>query len=160
MTTRSVLRTSRLITQSHTKRVVAAAISSAKARNDWSNSDTADALGCCEATVRNRLDAESPNNQMTVHELLRSIQSDDAHIANEIFAEVGHKVQPLVTETAANCDRKKASSITRAGLAVSIMLEDGDISNQEIRDRRQELEAGRDAFDALLARVGPRKAEG
>lgn len=54
------------------------------------------------------------------------------------------------------CDRKKASSITRANLAVSIMLEDDEITDEEISKRRKELEEGRDAFVALLSRIGPK----
>lgn len=54
------------------------------------------------------------------------------------------------------CDRKKASSITRANLAVSIMLEDDEITDDEITKRRKELEEGRDAFAGLLSRVGPK----
>ena len=156
MTGRNDLRIFGLITQSHSKRVVAAAISAAKARNDWSNSDAADALGCSEATIRNRLDEDAPNNQMTVHELLRSIQSDEGRIANDILRDLGFRLETIDPTPDATCDRKKASSITRAGLAVSIMLEDGDISEQEIRDRRGELEEGRDAFDRLLSRIGPK----
>jgi hypothetical protein len=57
----------------------------------------------------------------------------------------------------ATCDRKKASSINRALLAVSIMLEDGEIDKEEILARRKELEEGRDAFDKLLSRIGPKE---
>lgn len=53
-------------------------------------------------------------------------------------------------------DRAKQSSILRASLAVSIMLEDEKITVEEIKVRRKELEAGRDAFDALLSRLGPK----
>jgi hypothetical protein len=81
-----------IITQSHTKRATAAALAEAKARNRWSNSDAADALGCGEGTIRNRLDADDPKNQMTVHELRRSLQADGPHIANAILSDVGFGV--------------------------------------------------------------------
>lgn len=81
-----------LITQSSTKRVTALAIAEAKRRNGWSNGDAGDALGIAEGTIRNRLDGDDPKNQMTVFELLRSIQSDGPHIANTIFTIVGHRV--------------------------------------------------------------------
>lgn len=157
MSERNVLAPRALITQSHTKRTTAAAISAAKARNGWSNSDAADALGCCEGTIRNRLDTDAPNNQMTVHELLRSLQSDGRGIANDILAAVEYEVQPKDLSPDRTCDRKKASSITRALLAVSGMLEDGLITDDEICARRKELEEGRDAFDKLLSRIGPRR---
>jgi len=83
-----------LITQSRTKRETAAAIAEAKARNEWSNGDAGDALGCGEGTIRNRLDADDAKHQMTVYELLRSIQSDGAHIANRIMRVVKHRLVP------------------------------------------------------------------
>lgn len=89
-----------LITQSHTKRATAAALAEAKVRNDWSNSDAGDAIGCGEGTIRNRLDADDPKNQMTVHELRRSLQADGAHIANAILADVGYRVTPTGCESA------------------------------------------------------------
>ncbi len=82
-----------LITQSHTKRQTALALAEAKTRNHWSNGDAGDALGCGEGTIRNRLDADDAKNQMTVHELLRSIQADGPHIANSILAIVDHRVR-------------------------------------------------------------------
>jgi hypothetical protein len=53
-------------------------------------------------------------------------------------------------------DRKKGSSICRASLAVSVMLEDNEITDDEIRDNRKALEEGRDAFEALLRRITPK----
>lgn len=91
---RNVMTKSMLITQSSTKRATAAAIAEAKARNDWSNRDAGDALGCGEGTIRNRIDAEDAKNQMTVHELLRSIQADGPHIANRILEGVAYRVLP------------------------------------------------------------------
>lgn len=68
------------------------------------------------------------------------------------------RVDALLNKRDDTCDRKKASSITRANLAVSVMLEDDEIQDDEIRQRRKELEAGRDAFSALLSRIGPKEA--
>jgi hypothetical protein len=76
----------RVLTQSATKRQTAAALAERKAQLGWSNGDAGDVLGCGEGTIRNRLDGDDPKNQMTVHELLRSIQGDDTHIANHIMA--------------------------------------------------------------------------
>jgi hypothetical protein len=57
-------------------------------------------------------------------------------------------------------DRKKGSSIARANFAVSVMLEDDDITDDEIRRNRKILEEGRDAFDALLRRIAPKAVRG
>jgi hypothetical protein len=88
-----------LITQSHTKRVTASALANAKARNSWSNGDAGDALGIGEGTIRNRLDGDDPKHQMTVHELLRSINTDTG-IANEILAIVKYRVSPTDCDNA------------------------------------------------------------
>jgi hypothetical protein len=56
------------------------------------------------------------------------------------------------------CDRRKHSTILRAGLAVSVMLEDESIDDEEIRENRKTLEDARDAIDRLLSRVKPRSA--
>jgi hypothetical protein len=53
-------------------------------------------------------------------------------------------------------DRKKHSSILRASLAISLMLEDQSIDEGEIRDNRKTLEEARDAIEKLLSRVAPR----
>ena len=57
----------------------------------------------------------------------------------------------------ATCDRKKASSILRASLAISLMLEDESISDGEIRDNRKTLETARDDIEKLLSRIGPKR---
>ena len=90
----------RLITQSSTKRVTAAAIGDAKARRSWSNADAGDALGVAEGTIRNRLEADCPKHQMTVFELLRALQSDGVAIPNRIMADAGYEVVPTVCASA------------------------------------------------------------
>jgi hypothetical protein len=57
----------------------------------------------------------------------------------------------------ATCDRHKHSSILRASLAISIMLEDESIDDEEIRDNRKTLEEARDAIERLLSRIGPKR---
>lgn len=155
MTAPNVLVPTRLLSKTFVKRHVAAAIAEAQARNGWSNEDAGDALGCCGNTIINRKHGDDPGMQMTVFELLRSALADE-RLANEIVALVGLQLKSIERRPDLTCDRKKASSITRAQLAVSIMLEDNEISDEEIVERRQELEDGRDAFQALLDRVGPR----
>lgn len=107
-----------LITQSHTKKAAASALAEAKARHGWSNTDLGDALGCGEGTIRNRLDTDSPGNQMTVHELLRSIQSDGPAIANRILGEVGYRATP--TQAAPDADVLLVAS--RAALCASELI--------------------------------------
>ena len=104
----------RLIAKSFTKRVTAAALVEAKARNGWSNADAGDALGCSEGTVRLRCDGDDVANQMTVHELLRVTQADGAAIANRIFGEVGHRL----TETTAGASDGDALGIAAAQAAI------------------------------------------
>lgn len=89
-----------LITQSDTKRATAAALADAKRRRCWSNSDAADALGCGEGTIRNRLDADDPKHQMTVHELRRALRTDGPHIANGILADDGYRVVSSACDSA------------------------------------------------------------
>lgn len=55
-------------------------------------------------------------------------------------------------------DRAKHSTILRAALAISIMLEDDTIHDEEIRENRKPLEEARDALDKMLRRVGPKGA--
>lgn len=48
------------------------------------------------------------------------------------------------------------SCILKASLALSVALEDGELTETEIRQNRGTLERARDAIDAQLARLGPR----
>ncbi len=95
-----MLRKSHLLTQSGTKRVTAAALAAAIARNEWSNADAGEALGCSEGTIRNRLDTGTADKQMPVHELRRSIVVDGPEMANAILADINHRVVPVHCETA------------------------------------------------------------
>jgi hypothetical protein len=49
------------------------------------------------------------------------------------------------------------SCILKSALALSQALEDGDLTDAEIRGNRSTLEASRDAIDALLNRLTPRE---
>lgn len=51
------------------------------------------------------------------------------------------------------CDRRGHSSILQAALALSVALEDGDISPEEVRQNRATLENARAAIDAQLAKL-------
>lgn len=50
------------------------------------------------------------------------------------------------------------SAILKAALALSVALEDGDLSIKEIQANRSTLETARDAIDAQLSRLTPRVA--
>jgi hypothetical protein len=111
-----------ILTQSSVKRTTAAAISAAKKRRAWSNGDAGDALGCSANTIANRLDADDPKHQMSVYELLRSVPADGVHIANDIFADVQHRLVPDHCDTvpdaidAAGAAARCAADILTAGV--------------------------------------------
>jgi hypothetical protein len=48
------------------------------------------------------------------------------------------------------------SCILKAALALSVALEDGDLTDAEVRANRTTLHNARDAIDGLLARLGPK----
>lgn len=52
-------------------------------------------------------------------------------------------------------DRRGHTTILEAALALSVALEDGDISAEEVRRNRGTLENARDAIDAQLAKLRP-----
>jgi hypothetical protein len=54
------------------------------------------------------------------------------------------------------CDQSKQSRLLKAALDLSLALEDGQLSDEEIRGNRKSLEAARDAIGALLSRIGPK----
>lgn len=56
------------------------------------------------------------------------------------------------------CDQSKQSRLLKAALDLSLALEDGQLSDEEIRGNRKSLEAARDAIGALLSRIGPKAA--
>lgn len=65
----------------------------------------------------------------------------------------------LVTDAAPEQDAQSAQScILRAALALSTALEDGNLTDAEIRAHRSTLETSKDAIDALLSRLTPRAA--
>ena len=148
----------RFISQSLVKRRTAAALANAKDRHGWSDNDAAEALGVCRSTILNRLDSDDPGKQMTIHELLRSIEHDGNLMVNEILALVDYEAAPKEPKPDVSCDRTKESRVLQAALALSVALADGEISDTEILANRTTLDHARDAIDALLRRVGP-KAE-
>lgn len=50
------------------------------------------------------------------------------------------------------------SAILRTALALATALEDGELTDEEIRGARSSLENARDAIDGLLQRLSPRSA--
>ena len=53
------------------------------------------------------------------------------------------------------CDRASTSTVIQATLALSVALEDGTITAEEVRANRSTLENARDAIDAQLAKLRP-----
>lgn len=52
-------------------------------------------------------------------------------------------------------DQACESHVLKAALALSVALEDGTITPEEIRQNRQTIENARDALDGLLSRLRP-----
>ena len=53
------------------------------------------------------------------------------------------------------CDRRGHTTLLEAALALSVALEDGNITPEEVRANRATLEAARDAIDAQLGKLRP-----
>lgn len=125
-----------VITKSDTKRITAAALSEAKARNGWSNADAGDTLGISEGTVRNRLaDDEPDKHHMTVYELTRAIAAGELALANKILGDlVGHHVAPNagVIDAATALDAAGAAASCAAELIAAAA--DGKIDADEARE--------------------------
>lgn len=78
-----------ILTQRISKARCADLIRAAKRANGWTNTDAGDAMGCCEGTVRNRLDDDTPKDQMTVYELARLIAACDPKAIGDELAALG-----------------------------------------------------------------------
>lgn len=137
-----------LLTHSHTKRITAAALTAAKARRDWSNGDLADAMGCGEGTIRNRLTDDEPSHQMTVHELRRVTQADGPMIANAIFADLEYQLVPDNPESAIDALTVAHGAANCA--AALIEASPGGISVAEWRTLMPILEAQDQRLSSLI----------
>lgn len=122
---------SRLVTQSSTKRTVAAALADLKKLRGWSNAELGEVLGCGEGTARNRLADDEPNNQMPVHELLRLILAGELGAVNGILSEVGVHVKQDQFDSAIDALQAAAAS-SRCSVALIEAAPDG-ISKDEWR---------------------------
>lgn len=60
------------------------------------------------------------------------------------------QTRPIATD-----DRAGHTTILEAALALSVALQDGDITAEEVRANRATLEAARDAIEAQLAKLRP-----
>lgn len=66
--------------------------------------------------------------------------------------------EKLIFATAPGLDGYQAQScILKAALALSVALEDGKLTDDEIRANRSTLERARDAIDGQLSRLGPKE---
>jgi len=65
----------------------------------------------------------------------------------------------LIADSAPQHDPQSAQTcILRAALALSTALEDGSLTDTEIKANRSTLEQSKDAIEALLGRLGPKGA--
>lgn len=66
-------------------------------------------------------------------------------------------IRDLVEQSRLNapCDRQGHTSIIEASLALSVALQDGEISPEEVLANRSTLENARDAIDAQLRKLRP-----
>lgn len=92
------MRNRRILTQKVIKQTGAEAIRDFKREISGSNNDVADLMGNCESTVRLRTDEDSEGNQITVAELLKTLEKGYPGIARALLALVGWTVQPLHPE--------------------------------------------------------------
>lgn len=122
----------RLITKSSTKRITAAALTEAKARNGWSNADLGDGMDCSEGCARLRMDGDDPKNQMTVHELRRITQSDGPAVANLIFADLHYRLDGGVAELPTEILHVSAS-LARLAAAISSAAAGGPLNAVDAR---------------------------
>lgn len=129
----------RLITKSSAKQVVASAISDAKARNRWSNSDLGTAIDASEGTVRNRLDTDTSDNQMTVYELVRAVAAGEVIMASKIISDLcGHHLVPD-TDVGAPSPHAVAAESAQCAANIIAALPD-DIDADEAGDLVPQLE--------------------
>lgn len=87
------MRNSSFLTYREIKRTGAKALREIKQKLGFSNYGLADLLGNCEGTIRKRLDEDSENHQITVAELLKSLE------ARDLLALVGYHPAPNHPET-------------------------------------------------------------
>ncbi|GEM_PF-6883565 len=145
------------LTQSSTKRIVAAALAGLKADRSWSNADLGDVLGCNEGTARNRMADEEPNNQMPVHELRRLIAAGEIGTVDKILHDLGVHIERDDFETPA--DALKAAACSNRTAAALIEAAPDGISKAEWRVLLPLLEA-EDAMRSALLVEGRRALAG
>lgn len=104
-------------------------------------------------------DYSTAMSEMPLSAFLLGCREWNGRFGGRILAMIGMKLVPVDRSADPSPDRAKASSICRAQLAVSVMLEDEAIDDEEIRQHRAALVQARDDIDALLARIGPKDRE-
>ena len=144
-----MLTKSESITQSLTKRVCAKALNDVIHTKGLSRDDAGDVLGCSGGTIKNRLDADSSDCQMTVYELARGIRAFGPAFGNAILiALTGHKLAPV--EAPAACHDRTLTKITKASYRISRAREDGVYEPVEDAEIAEILE---DALPDIMASI-------
>lgn len=96
-------------------------------------------------------------SDMPVSAFLLGCREWNGRFAGRVLAMIGKRLADLDSSAQHTTDRAKESSVLKAALALSVALEDDDLSDEEIRANRQTLENASAAIDALLARIGPKR---
>jgi len=110
-------------------------------------------IGCkTDKTVRNARDERSTLGLDNAANLLLM----DPTALDGILGHFGRRSVPV--EATCNTDDQAAqSSVLKTALALSIALEDGIITDAEVRDNAGTIQNTIDALHGLLARLGPKK---
>jgi hypothetical protein len=108
-------------------------------------------LGKCKDRAR---DYSKALSEMPLSAFLLGCREWNGRFAGRVLALIGKRLADLETAAEHTTDRHKESSILKAALTLSVALDDGTITDEEIGANRQTLENASAAIDALLARVG------
>jgi hypothetical protein len=80
----------------------------------------------------------------------------NGRFGGRVLAMIGKRLADLEAADTLS-DREKESHLLKAAFELSICLQDGVLTDEEIRANRQTLENASASIDALLARIGPKR---
>lgn len=124
-----------------------------KAEDGLTDCDLAAELGMSKDQTR-RYCAGIADMPATV--FLRACKRWDGRFAGDVLALVGGKYVPL--EPGETNDRTIATRLTKLLLELSVALEDGKLSDKELKDMRRAVEDAGQAVDTLRERLKVRAA--
>lgn len=111
-------------------------------------------LGKCKDRAR---DYSKALSEMPLSAFLLGCRKWNGRFAGRVLAMIGKRLADLETSAEHTSDRAKESSVLKAALALSVALEDDDLSDKEILSNRETLHNAAAAIDALLSRIGPKR---